>query len=116
MLQVLAGAELLSVVETHHRDPTDRIFTAQGLHKGQVVQGAQVPQASPAVRRHFYSTVIVGGAAKWWWFAATWWLTTRAGLIHLKSDGWMGQMEREKVMEEMQKEKKIFKKKSMRET
>lgn len=65
MLQELAGAELLSEVETHRRDSTGGIFKAQGLHKGQVVQGAEVPQASPAVRRHFYSTVIVGGTAKW---------------------------------------------------
>lgn len=65
MLQALAGDMLLSEVESQHRNPTGRIFTAQGLHEGQVVQGAEVPQASPAVRRHFYSTVIVGGTAKW---------------------------------------------------
>lgn len=65
MLQALAGAKLLSEMETHHCDPAGGIFTAQGLHEGQVVQGAEVPQASPAVRRHFYSTVIVGGTAKW---------------------------------------------------
>lgn len=65
MLQTLAGAKLLSDVETHHRDPTGEIFKAQGLHKGQVVQCAEVPQASPTVHCHFYSTVIVGGTAKW---------------------------------------------------
>lgn len=65
MLQALAGAELLTEVEPQYRDPTGGIITAQGLHEGQVVQGAEVPQAPPAVRRHFYSTVIVGGTAKW---------------------------------------------------
>ena len=84
MLQALAGAELLTEVEPQHRDPAGGIIATQGLHEGQVVQGAEVPQAPPAVRRHFYSTVIVGGTAKWWWFAATWWLTARAGLIHLE--------------------------------
>lgn len=65
MLQALASDVLLSEVESQHRNPTGRLVTARGLHEGQVVQGTEVPQAPPAVRRHFYSTVIVGGTAKW---------------------------------------------------
>lgn len=64
-LQALAGVELLSQVEAHDRNATGRIVAAQRLHEGKVIQVAQVPQTSPAERRHFYSTVIVGGTAKW---------------------------------------------------
>ncbi len=59
-----------------------------GIHKGHVIQGAQISHAAPAESRRLYSTVMVGGTAKWWRLAATWWLTTRAGLIHLRwTDG-----------------------------
>lgn len=63
VLQALAGAQLLSEMEADRRDPSGGILEAHGVHERQVVQGAEVPQASPAVRRRFYSTVIVG--AKW---------------------------------------------------
>lgn len=65
MFQTLAGANLLSNAETNRRNPTGEILEAQAFHEGQVVEGAEVPEAAPAVRRRFYSTVIVGGAAKW---------------------------------------------------
>lgn len=60
VLQALAAAQLLSEMEADRCDPAGEIHRVQ---ERQVVQRAEVPQAPPAVRRCFYSTVIVG--AKW---------------------------------------------------
>lgn len=57
-------ALLQEVGSRNRRDPASSLPAAQGLQEGQLVQGAQVPQAAPAGQRRLYSTVMVGGAAK----------------------------------------------------
>lgn len=59
MRESVGRAGVLAKMEAQHSCGDGRI------HKGRVIQGAQISYAAPAESRRLYSTVMVGGTAKW---------------------------------------------------